>query len=54
MTPNLWEDVEFLQVMEGITTLEIAEFALEEMELQSETFDRAFRGVVAHLSNRWE
>ena len=53
MTPNLWDDVEFLQVMEGITTQEIAEFALEEMKLQSETFDRAFRGVVAHLANRW-
>ena len=54
MTPDLWDDVEFLQVMEGIKTQEIAEFALEEMKLQSETFDRAFRGVVAHLANRWE
>lgn len=53
MTPDLWKDVDFLQVMEGITTQEIAEFALEEMELQKETFERAFRGVVAHLANRW-
>lgn len=53
MTPALWEDVEFLLVMEGITTICMAEFALEEMELQNATFDRAFRGVVAHLSNRW-
>lgn len=53
MTPELWEEVEFLQVMEGISSKEIAGFALEEMTLQSETFDRAFRGVVAHLANRW-
>lgn len=53
MTPALWEDVEFLWVMEEITTTCMAQFALEEQELHGVTFDRAFRGVVAHLSNRW-
>lgn len=53
MTPDLWADLEFLKVVEHITTEELVQFALEEVELQSVTFDRAFRGVVAHLANRW-
>lgn len=54
MTPNLWEDLEFLRVVEDIQEPEIAVFALEEMELQDVTFDRAFRGVVAYFANRWK
>ncbi|QDU80735.1 hypothetical protein Pla110_24680 [Polystyrenella longa] len=53
MTPLLWEKLEFLQIVEGVTTAELATYALEEMTLQDVTFDRAFRGVVAHLANRW-
>ena len=53
MTPNLWEDLEFLRLVENIQEPEIAAFALEEMSLQDVTFDRAFRGVVAHFANRW-
>ena len=53
MTPLLWDNLRFLQLIEGITTTEIAAFAEEEMSLQDVTFDRAFRGVVAHFANRW-
>lgn len=54
MTPLLWEKLEFLQVVEqGLTTAELASYALEEMTLQDITFDQAFRCVVAHLANRW-
>lgn len=52
-TPDIWADVEFLEVVEEISQRELAAFALEETELQDVTFDRAFRGVVAHLANRW-
>jgi hypothetical protein len=54
MTPDLWEDLEFLQVVEGVTTAELAKFAFEEQALSPhESFDRCFRAVVAHLANRW-
>lgn len=53
MTPDLWADLEFLRVVEGISQEEIATFAMEEASLQDATFERAFRGVVAHLANRW-
>lgn len=53
MTPDLWAGLRFLKVVEGISSTELAGYALEEMQLQSETFDRAFRGVVAYLMNRW-
>jgi len=54
MTPNLWEDLHFLQVVEGRTTAELATFAFEEMQLApGESFDRCFRGIVAFLANRW-
>ncbi len=53
MTPQLWDDFEFLEVVEGITAGELARFAVEEMELQQIDFDEAFRCVVAHLANRW-
>jgi len=53
MTPQLWEELEFVQAMEGVTTAELAVFATEEMSLQGISFDQAFRAVVAHLTNRW-
>ena len=55
MTPDHWAEVDFLRSLEGITTEELADFALEEMDLQQDdlTFDEAFRMVVVHLANRW-
>ncbi len=53
MTPTLWDDLEFIRLLENIQEPEVATFALEEMELQEVSFDRAFRGVVAHFANRW-
>ena len=53
MTPDLWQSLEFIQLFEGLTTAEVATFAQEEMTLQDVTFDRAFRGIVAHFANRW-
>lgn len=53
MTPELWSSLEFIQLLEGLTTAQIATFAEEEMMLQAVTFDRAFRGIVAHFANRW-
>jgi len=53
MTPLLWDNMEFLLLLEGITITEVATYALEEMSLQNITFDNAFRAVVTHLANRW-
>jgi len=54
MTPDLWDSLEFLEAWEIMSQTEIADFALEEMDLRkNESFDRAFRGVVAHVSNLW-
>jgi len=53
MTPLLWDNMEFLLLVEGITTIEVATYALEEMSLQDITFDNAFRAVVTHFANRW-
>jgi hypothetical protein len=53
MTPLLWDGLEFLKMVEGIGTPELAAYALEEMALQNVSFDRAFRGVIAYLVNRW-
>lgn len=53
MTPQLWEELEFVQVMEGVSTSDLSVFAREEMELQNISFDNAFRAVVVHLTNRW-
>ncbi|MCA9026699.1 MAG: hypothetical protein KDA86_15940 [Planctomycetaceae bacterium] len=53
MTPQLWEELEFVQIMEYVSTAELAVYAREEMQLQGISFDQAFRAVVAYLSNRW-
>ena len=53
MTGPLWNSLEFIEVFENITEAEVSAFALEEMELQNVTFNRAFRGIVAHFANRW-
>lgn len=53
MTPLLWDNLEFLMLLEGITPTEVAGYALEEVELQSISFDNAFRAVVTYLANRW-
>jgi len=53
MTPDLWNSLEFLEAWEFMSQSEIADYALEEMQLQNESFDRAFRGVVAYVSNLW-
>ncbi|WP_153558156.1 hypothetical protein [Roseimaritima sediminicola] len=54
MTPRLWDDLEFLRIMEGTTTAELAAYAFEEMQLSpGESFDTCFRGIVAYLANRW-
>ncbi len=53
MTPLLWDNMQFLQSIEGITPAEVAGYALEEVELQKISFDNAFRAVVTHFANRW-
>jgi len=53
MTPDLWNSLEFLESWEFMSPTELAGYALEEVELQNVSFDRAFRGVVAHVSNLW-
>ena len=53
MTPDLWESLEFLEIWEIMSQIEIAKYALEEMTLQEVSFERAFRGVVAHVANIW-
>lgn len=53
LPPDVWECVEFLRVVEGITAKEVSVFALEEAELQQTDFTRAFRCVVTHLVGRW-
>lgn len=54
MTPLLWENLKFLEVVEGMKTSDLAIFASEEMQLQpGACFEKCFRGVVAHLANRW-
>lgn len=53
MTPQLWESLELLKSVDGVTEGQLGIHALEEMELQPVTFDQAFRGIVAHLANRW-
>lgn len=53
MTPQLWEELEFVLAMEAVTTAELSVFATEEMALQRISFDQAFRAVVAHLTCRW-
>ena len=54
MTPELWNSLEFILEIEELNEPQIATFALEEMTLQDVSFDRAFRGIVAHLANRWK
>lgn len=54
MTGPLWESHELLKQVEGITENELAIYALDEMIVQSVDFDTAYRGVVAHLANRWK
>ena len=54
MPEALWEDLEFLKKHDGVDEGQLGIFALEEMEAQPVTFDAAFRGVVAHLANRWQ
>lgn len=53
MTPDLWRLFDALKVIEGITESQIAGYALEEVELQGLSFDRAYRGCVAHIANLW-
>ena len=53
MTPDLWNSLEFIEAWEFMSQTEIAGYAMEESERQNETFDRAFRGVVAHVANLW-
>ena len=53
MTPELWNSLEFIEIFENIKQAEVAAFAVEEMDLQGVSFDRAFRGVVAYIANQW-
>jgi hypothetical protein len=53
MPPEYWELFDALKVLEGFNETDIAVFALEEAALQNTTFDRGFRGCVAHLASRW-
>lgn len=55
MTPRMWDDMDFLQEIEGITPEELVPHAFDEVETQpgNITFDFAFRIVVAHLAGRW-
>ena len=53
MTPEHWEILEALKILEGFNETDIAKFAEEEMILQEIDFDDAYRCCVAHLANRW-
>ena len=54
MPPNLWKELEFVILMEGVTTMQIARWATEEVELNNDlSFDQAFRGVVTYITNLW-
>ncbi len=50
---ELWEEVQFLEVVDEIPMREMSAFALEEMELQNIDFTSAFRCIVVHLAARW-
>lgn len=54
LTPDLWEYKDAIEALEGITEAELSAHALEEMDLQSLSFDLAYRCIVAHLVNRWQ
>ena len=55
MTPTLWEALEFVEVFEELTTYQLADDAFDWMKSNpEESFDRCFRGVVAHLYNLWK
>lgn len=53
MTPDLWKSLEFLEAWDFMSQDEVTKYALEEMILQDVSFNRAFRGVVAHVANLW-
>lgn len=53
MSPDHWDAVEFLEIVDGIQVNDLTYFALEEMVLQDIDFSEAFRCVVAHFANRW-
>ena len=53
MPHGLWEDLENLKVLEGITSQDLVPYAEEEMELQDVGFDWAFACVVDALIKRY-
>ena len=56
MSQPHWDYLEFLELIAGTSAAQVAEYALEEMELQPEpvSFNTAFRTIVAFLGNRWK
>jgi len=54
MPPNLWKELEFVTVVEGVSMVQLAQWAAEEVELHDDiSFDQAFRGVVTYITNLW-
>jgi hypothetical protein len=54
MTERLWNGLELIQVLEGLSQEDLSDFALEEMEINPDvTFNRAFRGIIASITNAW-
>lgn len=55
MTPDHWAWKEGMELLEGVSEQQMAEWALEEQGLNEDLdFDMAFRGIVITLANRWE
>jgi len=53
MPKGLWEDLDNLHTLEGITDAELVPYAEEEQELQNVSFDWAFSCVVDELISRY-
>lgn len=54
MTTELWDWKRGMEILEGITEVQMSAYALEEQTLEEGLeFDRAFRGIVATLARRW-
>lgn len=55
MAPQHWNELKFLEVVEGMKQRELSLFALEEWLERDDvpTFDLGFQIVVHHLASRW-
>ena len=53
MTPEHWEILDALLLVEEFDETDIVKFAQEESSLQDISFDQAYRCCVSHLAKRW-